>query len=50
MGEYKRQWDVYLKRIGKYEEPKKDSMQIKKLQDSLKVLNEANRNNNTKRK
>ena len=50
MGEYKRQWNVYLKRIGKYEEPKKDSIQIKKLQDSLKVLNETNRNNNTKRK
>lgn len=43
MPEYRRQWDVYLKKIGKYVPPKQDSIRLKKIQDSLKVINEKNK-------
>lgn len=38
MGEYKRQYTEYLKKIGKYVPPKVDSLQLKKTQDSLQKL------------
>ncbi|WP_417428110.1 penicillin-binding transpeptidase domain-containing protein [Halpernia sp.] len=38
MGEYKRQWIEYLKKIGKYVPPKPDSIQLKKKQDSLRLI------------
>jgi penicillin-binding protein 2 len=40
MGEYKRQWIEHLKKIGKYVPPKPDSIQVKKKQDSLKLITE----------
>ena len=43
MAEYNRQWIVHLKKIGKYEPPKPDSLAMKKIQDSLKLLNEKNK-------
>lgn len=43
MPEYKRQWDNYLKKIGKYVPPKKDSVELKKFQDSLRAINEKNK-------
>ena len=43
MSEYNRQWIVHLKKIGKYEPPKPDSLAMKKIQDSLKLLNEKNK-------
>ena len=43
MGEYKRQWIVHLKKIGKYQPPPPDSISIKKLQDSLRQINEKNK-------
>ena len=39
MSEYNRQWQVHLKRLGKYTPSKQDSIQMKKLQDSLKIIN-----------
>ena len=43
MAEYNRQWIVHLKKIGKYEPPKPDSLAMKKIQDSLRLLNEKNK-------
>lgn len=43
MAEYQRQWNVYLKKIGKYVPPKMDSIQLKKYQDSLKAINDKNK-------
>ena len=43
MAEYNRQWVVHLKKIGKYEPPKPDSLAMKKIQDSLRLLNEKNK-------
>ena len=43
MAEYNRQWIVHLKKIGRYEPPKPDSLAMKKIQDSLKLLNEKNK-------
>lgn len=48
MPEYDRQWVAHLKKIGKYVPTKQDSIQIKKLQDSLKVLNNKNKRTNIK--
>ena len=50
MGEYRRQWIVHLKKIGKYEPPKPDSIQIKKLQDSLKIVNDKKKQEEEKKK
>lgn len=38
MPEYKRQWIDHLKKIGKYVPPKPDSIQLKRKQDSLKII------------
>ena len=43
MAEYNRQWVVHLKKIGRYEPPKPDSLAMKKIQDSLRLLNEKNK-------
>lgn len=43
MAEYQRQWNVYLKKIGKYVPSKMDSIQLKKYQDSLKAINGKNK-------
>lgn len=43
MEEYQRQWNVYLKKIGKYVPSKMDSIQLKKYQDSLKAINDKNK-------
>lgn len=37
--EYRRQWNEYLKKIGKYVPPKPDSIKLQKIKDSLKNLN-----------
>ena len=50
MAEYNRQWVVHLKKIGKYEPPKPDSLAMKKIQDSLRLLNEKNKTINNKNK
>ena len=50
MGEYRRQWIVHLKKIGKYEPPKPDSLQLKKLQDSLKTVNDKKKLEEEKKK
>ena len=50
MGEYRRKWIVHLKKIGKYEPPKPDSIQIKKLQDSLKIVNDKKKQEEEKKK
>lgn len=42
MGEYKRQWIEHLKKIGKYVPPKPDSIQLKRKQDSLRLITEKN--------
>lgn len=49
MGEYQRQWIVHLKKLGKYEPPKPDSLSIKKIEDSLKLINEKNKIINDKK-
>ncbi|MGV8915859.1 MAG: penicillin-binding transpeptidase domain-containing protein [Kaistella sp.] len=38
MPEYKRQWEVELKRKGLYKEPNRDSLKIENIQDSLKFI------------
>ena len=50
MAEYNRQWVVHLKKIGKYEPPKPDSLAMKKIQDSLRLLNEKNKTIDNKNK
>ena len=50
MAEYNRQWIVHLKKIGKYEPPKPDSLAMKKIQDSLRLLNEKNKTIDNKNK
>jgi len=40
MPEYKRQWIADLKRKGLYKEPKPDSIKLKRMQDSLKLIKE----------
>lgn len=40
MPEYKRQWVAEMKKKGWYKEPTPDSLQLKKIQDSLKALND----------
>jgi penicillin-binding protein 2 len=42
MPEYKRQYIDHLKKIGKYIPPKPDSIQVKRKQDSLKIILEKN--------
>lgn len=42
MGEYKRQWIDHLKKIGKYVEPKPDSIVVKRKKDSLKAISDKN--------
>lgn len=48
MAEYKRQWDVHLKKLGKYEPPKIDSVALKKYEDSLRIINQKNKAKNNK--
>ena len=50
MAEYNRQWVVHLKKIGRYEPPKPDSLAMKKIQDSLRLLNEKNKTIDNKNK
>ena len=50
MAEYNRQWIVHLKKIGRYEPPKPDSLAMKKIQDSLRLLNEKNKTIDNKNK
>lgn len=50
MAEYNRQWVVHLKKIGRYEPPKPDSLVMKKIQDSLRLLNEKNKTIDNKNK
>lgn len=42
MPEYRRQWDVELKRKGLYKEPNKDSLKILSIEDSLKFIKNEN--------
>ncbi|WP_133439163.1 MULTISPECIES: penicillin-binding transpeptidase domain-containing protein [Chryseobacterium] len=41
MPEYKRQWDVELKRKGLYKEPNKDSVNLKKVEDRLRITKDT---------
>ena len=50
IAEYNRQWVVHWKKIGKYEPPKPDSLAMKKIQDSLRLLNEKNKTIDNKNK
>lgn len=44
MPEYQRQWINHLKKFGKYQPPKPDSIALKKQQDSIKLANEKKKN------
>lgn len=50
MPEYKRQWIADLKRKGLYKEPKPDSIQLKKRQDSLNLVKKAKEKLNQSKK
>lgn len=43
--EYRRQYNEYLKKIGKYVPPKPDSVRLQKTKDSLRALNTKNQAN-----
>ena len=49
MGEYKRMYINHLMKKGWYTAPKPDAIQLKKLEDSLRLLNEKKAAQNPKK-